>query len=367
MSKNLFRLITILLLMVALTACGGENVDSSPEGNNQDDTNNEVNDEASDVSTEQGSDEGGDLETVTIQIDGGAVPYYAPLYVAQEEGYFAEQGLNVEFMYGPAATIVTNVAAENVEFGFPNADSVITARAEDIPVTVAHTTYQNGLGATIFKGGEEISTPEDLKDKTIGVTSYGSPNYIQLQVLLEAHGLNLRDVNVKIIGQGSILNALVADEVDAIVFSMLRTVELQQQGVNAEEFRSDENLPSHGNVLITSDDYLEENPDTVKGFIRGLNQGIEYIVDGNAEKAIAMSVEKHAPSFEGREEEVLEIFNSIFIPYLWQSDLTDESGFGTADLDRWRETIEIMESFAIIENKVDPEEFVKVNLLNEGE
>ena len=34
-------------------------------------------------------------EKVTIQIDGAAVPYYLPLYVAQKEGYFKEQGLDV--------------------------------------------------------------------------------------------------------------------------------------------------------------------------------------------------------------------------------------------------------------------------------
>jgi ABC-type nitrate/sulfonate/bicarbonate transport system substrate-binding protein len=46
------------------------------------------------------------LTTVAIQIDGSAVPYYAPLYIAQEKGFFAENGLNVEFYYASAADIV---------------------------------------------------------------------------------------------------------------------------------------------------------------------------------------------------------------------------------------------------------------------
>ncbi|MEG2017443.1 MAG: ABC transporter substrate-binding protein, partial [Clostridium sp.] len=41
----------------------------------------------------------GELKKVSIQIDGAAVPYYAPLYLAQEKGFFAEEGLEVEFFY----------------------------------------------------------------------------------------------------------------------------------------------------------------------------------------------------------------------------------------------------------------------------
>lgn len=119
----------------------------------------------------------GDLKTVSIQIDGSAVPYYAPLYLAQENGYFAEEGLNVEFYYAAAADIVKNVAAGNVEFGFPNADAVVAAKAQGIPVKVAHTTYQEGLGAIIFGSDSGISTPADLKGKKVAVTSLGSANY----------------------------------------------------------------------------------------------------------------------------------------------------------------------------------------------
>ena len=59
-----------------------------------------------DETTAAEAKDAGDLKTVSIQIDGSAVPYYAPLYLAQENGYFAEEGLNVEFYYAAAADIV---------------------------------------------------------------------------------------------------------------------------------------------------------------------------------------------------------------------------------------------------------------------
>ena len=129
------------------------------------------------------------LFEVDIQIDGAATPYYAPLYLAQEKGYFKEEGLQVNFYYASAAEIVKNVGAGNVPFGFPNADTVLLGRGNGVPVNIIHTTYQKGLGAIIYKSESGIHKIQDLKGKTIAITSYGSPNYIQLKVILQQNGL----------------------------------------------------------------------------------------------------------------------------------------------------------------------------------
>ncbi|GAA0729169.1 ABC transporter substrate-binding protein [Clostridium malenominatum] len=299
-----------------------------------------------------------ELKKVSIQIDGAAVPYYAPLYVAKEKGYFKEQGLDVEFYYAAAAEIVKNVAAGNVEFGFPNADSVLIAKTQGIPVKVVHTTYQNGLGAAIFKTSQGIKTPADFKGKKVAVTSLGSPNYIQLQVMLKEAGLTLDDIKVEVIGTGAIVNALVTDQIDVMVFSMLRTIELKNQGVDVSEIRSDDFLPSHGNVLIASDKLTKENPQLIEGFKTALNKGIQYIVDGNAEEAVNLSIEKYAQSFKGKEATITKILNEVFVPYLWQSENTKKNGLGAADLEKWNKSIKILNEYKVIDKTFDAKELI---------
>lgn len=299
-----------------------------------------------------------EIQKVSIQIDGAAVPYYAPIYIAKEKGYFKEQGLDVDFYYAAAAEIVKNVATGNVQFGFPNADSVILAKSQGIPVKVVNTTYQHGLGALIFQKSSGITEPKDLKGKKIGVTSFGSPNYIQLQVMLEKAGMSIDDVKVEIIGTGAIVNALVSGQVDAIMFSMLRTIELKNQGVDVGEIRSDEFLPSHGNVLIVGDKYLTENKDVVNKFNIALNKGIQYIIDGNTKEAVEMSVEKYAPSFKGREEIVIAILDEVFIPYLWQSENTKKNGLGYSDAERWNNSIKVLKEYGVIEKEIDAKELI---------
>lgn len=281
----------------------------------------------------------GDLKKVSIQIDGSAVPYYAPLYLAQEKGYFAEQGLDVEFYYAAAADIVKNVAAGNVEFGFPNADAVVAAKAQGIPVKVVHTTYQEGLGAIIFGSDSGISTPADLKGKKVAVTSMGSANYFQLQAAMESAGLSIDDVQVEIVGTGAILTALTEGQVDAIVFSKLRTIELNNAGYAASEITCDQFLPSFGNIVVAGDKLVAESPEVVDGFCKALNKSIEYIVDGHVEEAVDLSIEKYAPTFAEKRDTVVQILNEVFVPTLWQSDYTKENGIGASNPEKWQALI----------------------------
>ena len=298
----------------------------------------------------------GDLKTVSIQIDGSAVPYYAPLYLAQENGYFAEEGLNVEFYYAAAADIVKNVAAGNVEFGFPNADAVVAAKAQGIPVKVVHTTYQEGLGAIIFGSDSGISTPADLKGKKVAVTSLGSANYFQLQAAMESAGLTIDDVQVEIVGTGAILTALT--QVDAIVFSKLRTIELNNSGYAASEITCDQFLPSFGNVLVAGDKLVAEDPETVDGFCRALNKAIEYIIDGHVEEAVDMSIEKYAPTFAEKRDVVVQILNDVFVKTLWQSDYTKENGIGASNPEKWQALIDESKEIGNIDETFDASELL---------
>ncbi|ASO21991.1 ABC-type nitrate/sulfonate/bicarbonate transport system substrate-binding protein [Actinoalloteichus hoggarensis] len=301
---------------------------------------------------------GGETTAVTIQIDGSAVPYYAPLYAAVEQGYFADEGLDVEFSYANGADIVQNVAAGNVDFGFPNADSVITARANGVRTSVVHTTYQRGIGAVLFDNAGGISSPADLAGRSVAVTDLGSPNYAQLQAMLAHEGLTLDDVELRTIGTGAIVQALQNGEVDAIVFSRLRYFALRTAGVDVGQILSDEYLPSFGNVLITGPETAALRPRVAGGFARALDAGIQHTID-NVDETVDMAIEKYAPTFEGQNAEIADVLREVFVAELWQSDETREHGFGHGDLDRWQAAIDSQAEFGLIEEPFDAADLVR--------
>ena len=346
-SKIISLVLGVALTGAMLSGCGGAQSGSSASASS-----------ASASSSASQTSSGGTLKKVSIQIDGAAVPYYAPLYLAKEKGYFAEQGLDVEFYYAAAADIVKNVAAGNVEFGFPNADNVVLAKSQGIPVKVVHTTYQHGLGSTIFKKNSGIKTPKDLKGKTIAVTSLGSANYVQLQVLLKKAGLSTKDVKVDVIGTGAILNSLTTGKVDAITFSMLRTIELNNSGENVSEFRSDDYLPSFGNVLIAGDKLIQSNPQEVQGFCKALTKSIEYIKNGHVDEAVSLSLQKYAPTYASKKAITEKIINQVFIPYLWTSDYTKQHGIGASDLSKWNNLIKTEKEYGLIDSTFDAKDLI---------
>lgn len=351
MKRFLSGLLCAALAGSLLAGCSGSAVGSSSASSAQQSA-------AASQAPGSSAQSGGQLKKVSIQIDGAAVPYYAPLYVAKEKGFFAEQGLDVDFYYAAAADIVKNVGAGNVEFGFPNADSVILAKSQGIPVKVVHTTYQHGLGATIFKTSSGIKTAKDLKGKTVAVTSLGSPNYIQLQVLLKKAGLSINDVKVEVIGTGAILNALTTGKVDAIVFSMLRTIELNNSGAQVGEIRSDDFLPSFGNVLIAGDKLIQSDPGTVDGFKKALTKSIEYIADGHVDEALDLSIQKYAPTYASKKDITKKIINEVFIPYLWQSDYTKANGIGASDVEKWNNLIKTSKEYGVIDDVFDANDLI---------
>lgn len=298
-------------------------------------------------------------QKVTLQIEGSAVPYYIPIYMGIELGYFEEEGLEVDYLFGSASDIIRNVAVGNVEFGFPNGEPVITARAQGIPVNVIHTTYQHGLGSTIFLKESGIETPQDLKGKKVAITGYGSPNYVQLQILLKKNGLSLNDIQLEIVGTEAIVPALVNKRVDAICFSMLRTFELRYQGIEVDEFKSDEFLPSFGNVVVTGDKILNENRDLAVRFTRALSRVMAYLSDSeNMKEATVMAIAKYAPTYIGREEYMADILSEIYAGYLWQSEDTKAFGFGFGNVEKWQQTIDIMREYDLITTDVNAADFV---------
>jgi len=297
-------------------------------------------------------------DKVTMQIDGAAVPFYAPLYAGVEQGFFAKNGIDVKFIYASASDIMTNVAAGNVDFGFPNGDAVIAARANGLPVVVVHTTYQRGIGALLAKQSSGIKTYADLKGKKVAVTSLGSPNYLQLQVGLKQVGLTLKDIDLKIISTGAIVQSLQSGQVDAIVFSELRKYALEAAGDKVTMILSNDFLPSFGNVVVTSEAKLKNDPGLVKRFVTAVSESYQWVIDGHIADALNISFEKYTPTWRDQKAILEKAFKDTFVASVWQSPLTKKEGLGAADFAAWQKNADILAEYKVIDKAPKATDFV---------
>lgn len=297
-------------------------------------------------------------DKVVFQIDGNVVPFYAPLYAGVENGFFADENIEVEFLYAGASDILTNIAAGNVDFGFPNGDAVVAAAANGLPIKVVHTTYQRGIGALLAKKESGIETYADLKGKTVAVTSLGSPNYLQLQVGLAKEGLTIDDVTIEVVASGAIVQTLQSDDVDAIVFSELRKYALEASGFDVTMILSNDFLPSFGNVVVTSAAKLEDDPDLVKRFTNAVTKSYQWVIDGHVEDALQISMEKYTPTWADQMDILTTAFEKTFVASVWQSPLTKEKGLGAADLDAWQTNADVLAEYKVIDTAPNAADFV---------
>jgi len=99
-------------------------------------------------------------------------PQYAPYYVAAENGYFADEGLEIEFDYSFETDGMAMVAANETPFAIAGGDAVILARAQELPVVYVFEWFQKYPIAIVSKAATGISEPADLVGRTVGIPGF---------------------------------------------------------------------------------------------------------------------------------------------------------------------------------------------------
>ena len=146
--------------------------------------------------TADGQDDG-ELETIDVVLDWYPNAVHAFLYEAEEKGYFAEEGLQVNILFpSNASDPLTMTAAGRADIGFYYQEDTIIAKAnEDVPVKVLGAVVQQPISIVCALAEKNIKTPEDLIGKTIG---YSGTRFGEVAVgqMLETVGATLDDVEI---------------------------------------------------------------------------------------------------------------------------------------------------------------------------
>ena len=148
MKKVLVTLIVSLFLMAAVGACGGS---------------------ASPTPGQTASPTTAPLTKVSIALDWFPWSNHSGFFIAQERGYFADEGLEVNiFTPGDPSTVLQTVAAGRDDFGISYQPELLLAREKDIPVVSIMALVQHPLNSVMSLKESGISGPADLAGKKVG-------------------------------------------------------------------------------------------------------------------------------------------------------------------------------------------------------
>ena len=230
---------------------------------------------------------GGENETstITIMMDWLAYWSWAALVAADDQGYYAEEGLKVDVIAPPsAAEPLKMLAANQVDFAINYVPALFTARAAGIDVK-AVAAHQRNLSSSLFWLPDAgIEGPQDFRGLTIGATAKLDEN-AYLDTLLELQGMTRDDITIvdpgfswaPLLLEGSIDVAYGVASSPASMkgiggpFDLVR-LEYKDYGVPNYPWLS----------FVSSDAFLEENPAATCRFLRATNRGIAYAYSDEA-------------------------------------------------------------------------------------
>lgn len=214
-------------------------------------------------------------QQLTIMLDWFPNIDHLPLYVAEKEGFFAEEGLNVKILSPSETTDALKLAASNnVDLAVSYAPQSIMGASRGLTITVVGRLVEHPLSVLLFLKGKGIEKPSDLEGKRIGYTVPGMMD-ILTEAFAKINGIKRYEpINVGF----AIVQSLVADKVDAIMgpYKNYETVELEDRGYKAGYFELNEwGIPDYDElVFICGSKALKEKRGAVTGFIRAIDRAI---------------------------------------------------------------------------------------------
>jgi NitT/TauT family transport system substrate-binding protein len=199
---------------------------------------------------------------------------YAPYYVAVDKGYFAAEGIELEFDYRFETDGVKLVGAGELPFAVVSGEQVVLARAQGLPVKYVAQWYRKFPIAVFSLADKGIKTPQDLKGKTVGLPGFFGATYVGWRAFLNANGMTEADVNAQEIGFTQAA-AVQQGKVDAAVgYVVNEPVVLTQNGLQVNVMAVSDHVSMVANGILTNEKTIKENPALIRGFVKAFMRGI---------------------------------------------------------------------------------------------
>jgi NitT/TauT family transport system substrate-binding protein len=216
----------------------------------------------------------------TIRLPMGYIPnvQYAPFYVAVERGYFADEGITLDFDYSFETDGVKLVGADELPFTLASGEQVLLARAQGLPVTCVYGWWQDYPVAVAAPVESGIASPQDLVGKRIGIPLLGGASYIGYRALLGANGLPADAATLDVIGFNQV-EALLAGQEDAVViYANNEPMQLAAQGMQVNLIRVADYVHLASNGLVSNETTIRDDPALVRMMTRALDRGVRDVL-----------------------------------------------------------------------------------------
>lgn len=297
------------------------------------------------------------MTEVTFQLNWEPNGFQSPYFLARERGFYEEEGIDVRFVEGHGSPFAAEETARGrADFGLAGGSAVLSVQSEGLsPLAVAAVTQKTPAAVYTLRDvfGEPFERPEQLAGKTVAPSA--TKTRILTAQLLEDTGIReeVELLPVDAYTHHRVGHKLMDGEVDAAVGVVTNGIELEREyDREADELPIGDHLAIYGMTLVTNPEFADEQPNTVKSFLRATARGWAAATN-NPDEAVDALVARNATLERNREIERIKF--EMAANALQFTEHVREFGWGNHDSARWQNLGNTLRETDLLDGNIDPD------------
>jgi NitT/TauT family transport system substrate-binding protein len=251
-------------------------------------------------------------EKFTFMFPVKSVLQYHPFYIAQELGYFKQEGLDVRFeVANGSSAALRQLIAGNADAALPSPGAYLNAVAQGHDLRWLFSYEYANVFTLVVPEKSTVTTVADLKGKRVGVSELSGGEVPLVRAVMRKAGLeDGKDYKIIPVGEGSALTvqALQSGQVDAYSSSLFDVAAIEAAGIPMKVILPQDAQLYPANGMVATATTLQQKRDQLTRFARAAAKGIAY-VKADPARALAMAKKLGPEEFE----------NENYVGYGWKA------------------------------------------------
>lgn len=237
------------------------------------------------------------------------LPSFAPWVLAKSAGYYAAEGLDVQFLVGRGGVdVATQVGAGNADMGEATGDTTIFVRGNGVPVKTVAVLGGGGLMQLVVRDDSGIKNLPDLRGKQIAVIAYTDSTYYVLLGMLASVGISKNDVKAEAVGIAAVQQLVSNNTMPAGACNPECVTTIQDHDPQVKVYVSSDYTPSMAQAMVASDKMIKERPEVIRKVERATYRAWTEIRNDPAK--MARIYVAAVPSHTGQENYLTRVFQN---------------------------------------------------------
>ncbi|MBM7572696.1 ABC transporter substrate-binding protein [Aquibacillus albus] len=335
--SNVFFTLILISLFLLLTACNQEAKGTSADS----------------------------LEEVSIQLKWVPQAQFAGVYVADDKGFYEEEGIDIEIVPGGPDIVPEQQVANGVaDVGITSLEGLLVNRDNGLPLQSIAQIQQVSSKYLIAKKSTGIDSPEEMKGKKVSTWMGGKQ--FPILAFMKKYGIDPEN-DIELVKQGFTMDQFLNDQVDVATaaayneYYVVLTSGMEESELNVFPLE-DAGVGSIEDTLIASDEFVEENKDLAIRIVRATLKGWQYAID-NQDEAVDIVMDNIIDGSSNREHQ--EFMMSEMAKLIKPEGFTDKQ-MGMFVEESVKRTADLAYEYGLIEEEADLEKAINKSIYEEA-